>query len=52
MGFYGDFRFNENENRFIVEATRNYKKVSGRFSWSIFESCFYYHGKGPPLYHI
>ena len=32
MGFYGDFRFNENENRFIVEATINYKKVSGRFS--------------------
>ena len=34
---YGDSRFDENKNKFILEATINYIKLSERFSESLFE---------------
>ena len=34
---YGDSRFDENKNKFILEATITYTKVSERFSGSLFE---------------
>ena len=34
---YGDSRFDENKNKFILQATINYLKSSERFSGSIFE---------------
>ena len=33
---HGDFRFDENKNRFILEATKKYIKTSERFSGSFF----------------
>ena len=32
---YGDFRFDENKNKFILQST--YIKTTERFSWSLFE---------------
>ena len=37
MLIYGDYRFDENKNNFISEATKNYIKNSERFSGCIFE---------------
>ena len=34
---YGDSRFDENKNKFILEATITYIKISERFSGSLFE---------------
>ena len=34
---YGDFRFNEVKNRYILEATITYIKDSERFSGSLFD---------------
>ena len=34
---YGDSRFNENENKVILKATRNYIKNTERFSGSLFD---------------
>ena len=34
---YGDSRFDENKNKFILQATINYLKNSERFSGSLFE---------------
>ena len=34
---YGDSRFDENENKIILEATINYLKNSKRFSQAILE---------------
>ena len=34
---YGDSRLDNNKNKFILEATLNYIKISERFSGSLFE---------------
>ena len=49
---YSDSHFDKRENKFILQATVNYIKSFERFSESIFQKCFYYHGKFLPIYHV